>query len=264
MLAAQLAQVDAAIAEGEAALQTARSDFSRGAELLRGGSIATQVVEQRQSAARQAEAPPMLAPARARRSQSGWPRRGSSHPPMAWSFAARCSLAPSRRRARRCSGWSATAPPRAGPRGYPELDLRRGSTPARPRTWCMATGRCRQPCAPLRRWSRRTRVSASSPYRAAGRIPPAPGHVRARRHPARRGDGAGRAADRDRVSRGRSGSPSCRTPITSVSLRPSVHHRRAPRWFRRGSGGSSGRRTGGDLPGPASCPMATAYGSLLR
>ena len=61
MLAAQLAQVDAAIAEGEAALQTARSDFSRGAELLRGGSIATQVVEQRQSAARQAEARLMLA-----------------------------------------------------------------------------------------------------------------------------------------------------------------------------------------------------------
>jgi RND family efflux transporter MFP subunit len=56
MLAAQLAQVDAAIAEGEAALQTARSDFSRGTELLRGGSIASQVVEQRQSAARQADA----------------------------------------------------------------------------------------------------------------------------------------------------------------------------------------------------------------
>jgi multidrug efflux pump subunit AcrA (membrane-fusion protein) len=52
MLAAQLAQVEAAIAEGEAALQTARSDFSRGTELLRGGSIASQVVEQRQSAAR--------------------------------------------------------------------------------------------------------------------------------------------------------------------------------------------------------------------
>lgn len=67
MLAAQLAQVEAAIAEGEAALQTARSDFSRGAELLRGGSIASQIVEQRQSAARQAEA--RLMSARAHREE---------------------------------------------------------------------------------------------------------------------------------------------------------------------------------------------------
>ena len=67
MLAAQLAQVEAAIAEGEAALQTARSDFSRGTELLRGGSIASQVVEQRQSAARQAEA--RLMSARAHREE---------------------------------------------------------------------------------------------------------------------------------------------------------------------------------------------------
>src|SRR5262249_21166380 len=36
--------------------QVARSDYSRGTELLRGGSIATQTVEQRQSTARQAEA----------------------------------------------------------------------------------------------------------------------------------------------------------------------------------------------------------------
>jgi RND family efflux transporter MFP subunit len=56
VLAAQVAQVDAAIAESEAALQTARSDFSRGTELIRSGSIASQVLEQRQSAARQAEA----------------------------------------------------------------------------------------------------------------------------------------------------------------------------------------------------------------
>jgi RND family efflux transporter MFP subunit len=61
MLAAQLAQVDAAITEGEAALQAARSDFSRGTELLRSGSIASQVVEQRQSTTRQAEARLMFA-----------------------------------------------------------------------------------------------------------------------------------------------------------------------------------------------------------
>ena len=84
MLAAQLAQVDAAVAEGEAALQTARSDFSRGTELLRGGSIASQVVEQRQSAARQAEARLMSARAHREEAPHGWPRRGCSHPPTAW------------------------------------------------------------------------------------------------------------------------------------------------------------------------------------
>ncbi len=56
VLTAQLSQADAVLAEGEAALQIARADYSRGTELLRGGSIATQTVEQRQSAARQAEA----------------------------------------------------------------------------------------------------------------------------------------------------------------------------------------------------------------
>jgi RND family efflux transporter MFP subunit len=67
VLAAQVAQVEAAIAEGEAALQIARSDYGRGAELLRGGSIAAQVVDQRQSAARQAEA--RLLAARAHRQE---------------------------------------------------------------------------------------------------------------------------------------------------------------------------------------------------
>ena len=166
MLAAQLAQVDAAIAEGEAALQTARSDFSRGAERLRGGSIATQVVEQRQSAARQAKARLMLAPARARRSQSGWPRRGSSHPPMAWSFAARCSLAPSRRRARRCSRLVRDGPASSwSTGGAPSSTF--AAVPPRPDRARGAWRGCRRPCAPLRRWSRRTRVSRRWPYRAA-------------------------------------------------------------------------------------------------
>src|SRR5262249_37287063 len=54
--AAQLSQAEAAAGEAKAALQVARSDYNRGTELLRGGAIATQTVEQGQSTARQADA----------------------------------------------------------------------------------------------------------------------------------------------------------------------------------------------------------------
>jgi RND family efflux transporter MFP subunit len=64
VLTAQLAQFEAAIAEEAAASQFARSDFGRATELSRGAFIATQTVEQRQSAARQAEARVMAARAR--------------------------------------------------------------------------------------------------------------------------------------------------------------------------------------------------------
>jgi len=64
VLAAQAAQAEAALAEAEAALAIARSDFNRGSELSRGGFIAAQTVEQRQSVARQAEARVMATRAR--------------------------------------------------------------------------------------------------------------------------------------------------------------------------------------------------------
>lgn len=66
--AAQLAQAEAALSEAEAALDIARLDLRRAAELARGNDIARQTLEQRQSAARQAEAR-MLA-ARARRDET--------------------------------------------------------------------------------------------------------------------------------------------------------------------------------------------------
>ena len=68
VLTAQLAQVEATVAEEQAAFQIARSDFGRATALSRGAFIAAQTVEQRQSAARQAEA--RLLSARARRDEA--------------------------------------------------------------------------------------------------------------------------------------------------------------------------------------------------
>jgi RND family efflux transporter MFP subunit len=56
VLLAQLAQAEAAVAEAEAIRQSAGSEFNRAAALSRGAFISTQTVEQRQSAARQADA----------------------------------------------------------------------------------------------------------------------------------------------------------------------------------------------------------------
>jgi RND family efflux transporter MFP subunit len=64
---AQLAQAEAAVAEAEAIRQSAGSEFNRAAELSRGAFISTQTVEQRQSAARQADA--RLLSARAHRDE---------------------------------------------------------------------------------------------------------------------------------------------------------------------------------------------------
>jgi RND family efflux transporter MFP subunit len=66
--AAQLARADAGLAEAEAALSIARADLSRAVELARSQNTPRQVLEQRQSAARQAEA--RLASARAARDES--------------------------------------------------------------------------------------------------------------------------------------------------------------------------------------------------
>ena len=66
--AAQLAQAEAALAEAEAALDIARLELRRATELARGNDIARQTLEQRQSAARQAEA--RLLAARARRDET--------------------------------------------------------------------------------------------------------------------------------------------------------------------------------------------------
>ena len=66
--AAQAAQAEAAVAEAEAASRVARLDLERATELSRGAVAARQTVEQRQAAARQAEA--RLAAARARRDEA--------------------------------------------------------------------------------------------------------------------------------------------------------------------------------------------------
>lgn len=66
--AAQLAQAEAGLAEGEAALGIARADLTRAVELSRTQNTPRQVLEQRQSAARQAEA--RLASARAMRDEA--------------------------------------------------------------------------------------------------------------------------------------------------------------------------------------------------
>jgi RND family efflux transporter MFP subunit len=64
LLNAQAAQAEAGVKEAEAALQFLQSDVARAVELSRGAFIAAQTVEQRQSAARQAEARLVLARAR--------------------------------------------------------------------------------------------------------------------------------------------------------------------------------------------------------
>lgn len=66
--AAQLAQAEAGLAEAEAALSIARADLSRAVELSRSQNTPRQVLEQRQSASRQAEA--RLASARAARDEA--------------------------------------------------------------------------------------------------------------------------------------------------------------------------------------------------
>lgn len=66
--AAQLAQAEAAVSEAEAALDIARLDLRRAAELARGNDIARQTLEQRESVARQTEA--RLLAARARRDEA--------------------------------------------------------------------------------------------------------------------------------------------------------------------------------------------------
>jgi RND family efflux transporter MFP subunit len=68
VLAAQLAQFEAAVTEEAAAVEFARSDFGRATALSRGAFIAAQTVEQRQAAARQADA--RLMSARARRDEA--------------------------------------------------------------------------------------------------------------------------------------------------------------------------------------------------
>jgi len=67
VLAAQLAQADAAINESLAFIEFARTEQSRAEELVRSNTGSRQAVEQRQSAARQAEA--RLVSARARRNE---------------------------------------------------------------------------------------------------------------------------------------------------------------------------------------------------
>jgi RND family efflux transporter MFP subunit len=64
LLNAQAAQAEAGVREAEAALQFLQSDVTRGVALSRGSFIAQQTLEQRQSAARQAEARLVLARAR--------------------------------------------------------------------------------------------------------------------------------------------------------------------------------------------------------
>lgn len=66
--AAQAAQAEAAAIEAEAALRLAEADLRRSAELARTESVARQTLDQRQSAARQAEA--RLIAARARRDEA--------------------------------------------------------------------------------------------------------------------------------------------------------------------------------------------------
>ncbi|CAH2600727.1 Efflux RND transporter periplasmic adaptor subunit [Rhodovastum atsumiense] len=66
--AAQAAQAEAAVTEAEAVLQLARIDLNRSVELTRSDSVSRQTLDQRQSAARQAEA--RLASARARRDEA--------------------------------------------------------------------------------------------------------------------------------------------------------------------------------------------------
>ncbi len=66
--AAQLAQAEAAVAEAESALGMAQADLRRAVELTRSDNVARQTLEQRQSAARQAEA--RLLAARARRDEA--------------------------------------------------------------------------------------------------------------------------------------------------------------------------------------------------
>ncbi|MDN3564530.1 efflux RND transporter periplasmic adaptor subunit [Paeniroseomonas aquatica] len=66
--AAQAAQAEAAVREAEAALAIAQSDLRRSTELARSESVARQILEQRQSAALQAEA--RLLAARARRDEA--------------------------------------------------------------------------------------------------------------------------------------------------------------------------------------------------
>jgi RND family efflux transporter MFP subunit len=66
--AAQAAQAEAAAAEAEAALRLAEADLRRAAELARTDSVARQTLDQRSSAARQAEA--RLLAARARRDEA--------------------------------------------------------------------------------------------------------------------------------------------------------------------------------------------------
>jgi RND family efflux transporter MFP subunit len=64
LLSAQAAQTEAGVKEAEAALQFLQSDVSRAVELSHGSFIAQQTLEQRQSAARQAQARLVLAHAR--------------------------------------------------------------------------------------------------------------------------------------------------------------------------------------------------------
>ena len=66
--AAQAAQAEAAMREAEAALNIAQSDLRRSTELARSESVAKQILEQRQSAALQADA--RLLAARARRDEA--------------------------------------------------------------------------------------------------------------------------------------------------------------------------------------------------
>lgn len=68
VLSAQAAQAEAAVAEAAAALEMARADLARAEELLRSRTGTRQNLEQRQSAARQAEA--RLISARARRDET--------------------------------------------------------------------------------------------------------------------------------------------------------------------------------------------------
>lgn len=62
--AAQAAQAQAAVAEAEAALRIAQADLRRSADLARSESVARQVLDQREAAARQAEARLLAARAR--------------------------------------------------------------------------------------------------------------------------------------------------------------------------------------------------------
>jgi RND family efflux transporter MFP subunit len=64
LLTAQAAQAEAGVKEAEAALQFLQADVARAVELSRGSFIAQQALEQRQSAAHQAEARLVLARAR--------------------------------------------------------------------------------------------------------------------------------------------------------------------------------------------------------